>query len=131
MRRYYSEILKNKTFWKNLVYLIFCILIILDDPNYYKTMLFLVIIFESPLPKLVNCFRTDFTIGAVAAKQRRVRPSRWQVGFKRRLIKVYVFSLVLLAVILFLWHHRQEVRQRSAKPLSPVQIRVVPPKCLF
>lgn len=54
-----GKILKNKKFWKNLVYLIFCILIILDDPNYYKTMLFLIIIFESPLPKLVDCFRTD------------------------------------------------------------------------
>ena len=53
------KVLKNKIFWKNLVYLIFCILIILDDSNYYKTMLFLVIIFESPLPKLVDCFRAD------------------------------------------------------------------------
>ena len=53
------KVLKNKIFWKNLVYLIFCILIILDDPNYYKTMLFLVIIFDYPLPKLVDCFRTD------------------------------------------------------------------------
>lgn len=54
-----GKVWKNKKFWKNLVYLIFCILITLDDPNYYKTMLFLVIIFESPLPKLVDCFRAD------------------------------------------------------------------------
>lgn len=26
-----------------------------------------------------------------------------------------------------LWHHSQAVRQRSAKPLSPVRFRVVPP----
>ena len=53
------KIFKNKTFWWNLVYLIILVLIIFDEPNYWKTMLFLVVIFSSPLPKLKKCFRAD------------------------------------------------------------------------
>ncbi|MGN1034606.1 MAG: hypothetical protein ACI4PK_03350 [Oscillospiraceae bacterium] len=55
----WGNFLKNKRFWGNLVYLIFCILIMLDDPNCYKIILLLVIIFESPLPKLADYFRAD------------------------------------------------------------------------
>ena len=69
------KIFKNKSFWKNLVYLIFCILIILDDPNYYKTMLFLVIIFESPLPKLADCFRADL-------QQKPLPPNKCEHNYK-------------------------------------------------
>ena len=52
-----GKVLKNKNFWKNLVYLIFLVLIILDDPSFYKTMLFLYIIFDYPLPEIEKCFR--------------------------------------------------------------------------
>ncbi len=53
------KILKNKIFWKNLGFLIILILVMLDDPNYWKSLFFIDIILSYPLPKLKRCFRTD------------------------------------------------------------------------
>lgn len=41
---------------------------------------------------------------------------------------LHIIENTQLCFLLILWHHSQEVRQRSATPLSPVQVWVVPPQ---
>ena len=46
--------------------------------------------------------------------------------------KEFVIMITLLEYISYIWRHGQVVRQRSATPLSPVQIWLAPsknPKC--
>ena len=69
------KLLKNKTFWGSLGHLIVLIVVILDNPNYYKTMLFLVIIFDSLLPKLADCFRADL-------QQKPLPPNKCEHNYK-------------------------------------------------
>ncbi len=69
------KVLKNKTFWKNLVYLISLILIILNDPSFWKSMFFIDAILSYPLPKLVDCFRAD-------SQQKPLPPNKGEYDYK-------------------------------------------------
>lgn len=54
-----GKVLKNKIFWGSLGHLIVLIVVILDNPSYWKTLLLINIMLSYPLPKLADCFRAD------------------------------------------------------------------------
>lgn len=54
-----GKVLKNKIFWGSLGHLIVLIVVILDNPSYWKTLLLINIMLSYPLPKLEQCFRGD------------------------------------------------------------------------